>query len=107
MTAMVAERSWIYITPHAIDRYIERIEAVSRDDAVALIRAAEPAIRVAKDFGATVVKMKNGARLVCEGRKVVTVMHPHCFPRDLMPRSSGMDARQGDNEVPPRSGDSP
>lgn len=68
----------VSVTHHAIDRYIERIAPVGRDEAARAILAAETAIHAATAFGAHVVRLGNGARLVCTGPlsnvRVVTVL---------------------------------
>jgi len=63
-----------YITAHAIERYIERVEPVDAAMATATIRAAFPCISKACEFGCDTVVMGNGARLVLSGDVVVTVL---------------------------------
>lgn len=46
----------ITVTAHAVDRYIERIAAVDRATAYAIIASAERAIEAAASFGAKAVK---------------------------------------------------
>lgn len=80
----------IHVTHHAAERYVEPVAPeMTREQATAAIREHAPAIVKASDFGCTVVRLGNGARLVLEGRNVITVhgrgtrrsIHPnHYFP---------------------------
>lgn len=64
----------IHVTHHAADRWVERVSPqLSRDQAAAEIRDHTPAIVKAAEFGCTIVRLGNGARLILEGRKVITV----------------------------------
>lgn len=63
-----------YVTPHAVDRYIERVDPVSRDVAMERILGSAHAIDVAVAFGARVVRLGNGAKLIIDKRKVITVI---------------------------------
>ena len=74
----------VHVTHHAVDRYIERIAPVGRDQAVAIIRSAERAIEQAAAFGAHVVRLGNGAKLVLRGVdriRVITVLRPSDIDR--------------------------
>jgi uncharacterized protein (DUF2252 family) len=64
----------IHVTEHAIDRYRERVEAVSAD--AARIALSSEAIVTAANFGAPYVKLGTGQRVVLEGSRVITVL-PH------------------------------
>lgn len=67
----------VHVTEHAIDRWIERIAPDNRDQARQAITASERAIEFAAAFGAHVVRLPNGAKLVCKGRgpvRVITVL---------------------------------
>lgn len=80
----------VHVTHHAADRYVERVAPeLTREQAADVIRGHGPAIVKASNFGCTVVRLGNGARLVLEGRNVITVhgrgtrrsIHPnHYFP---------------------------
>jgi hypothetical protein len=57
----------VHVTHHALDRYCERVGAVSRDQAERTILAASRGIEAAAAFGSRVVRLPNGARLICAG----------------------------------------
>lgn len=62
-----------YVYPHAIDRFIERVDAsLSRDAAKERILAAAPAIQKAAVFGCGCVRLPSGARLILDGE----MLHP-------------------------------
>lgn len=61
------------VSAHAVERYRERIEAVSESEARAAMMRAARAIDIAASFGAGTVVMGNGARLILVGDVVVTV----------------------------------
>lgn len=65
-----------HITRHAIDRYCERVEAVTRDVAKRRILAASNAIENAIRFGCGIVVLPCRARLIIEDRSIVTVRPP-------------------------------
>lgn len=71
----------ITVTPHAIARFQERVAPCSVETARERILAASHAIGVAAKFGCEVVRLGNGARLILEGEKVVTVYAAHTLPR--------------------------
>lgn len=73
----------IHITYHAVQRWIERVEAVSFDEAVVAILRHTPAILTAIEMGCCCVKLGCGARLVLDGARVVTV-----YPRQ--PKSGSL-----------------
>jgi hypothetical protein len=62
------------VTRHAVERYQERVEAVTKAQARARIRSSATAVHQAAAFGATVVRMGDGAKLILEGTTVVTVL---------------------------------
>ena len=67
----------ICITAHAASRFVERIDpALTVDQARDAIRAHEPMIARAADFGCSAIKLGCGARLVLDGLSVVTVVAP-------------------------------
>lgn len=72
------------VTNHAAARYVERVDPrLTPDQARAEMLGAAHAIDIACVFGAKMVKMGNGARLVLEGEVVVTVkqsIHPERAP---------------------------
>ena len=63
----------VYITEHALDRYIERVEAVSRDEARRRIAGCERAILAAASIGCSYVVMPCRAKLALVGARVVSV----------------------------------
>jgi hypothetical protein len=62
------------VSRHAVERYQERIEAVTKAEARSRIRSAAVAVHQAAAFGATVVRMGDGTKLILEGTCVVTVL---------------------------------
>lgn len=67
----------VIVTAHACSRYVERINPrLSLDEARAAIEASNKAIETAIGFGAHVVKLGCGGRLVLDGSRVVTVLSP-------------------------------
>ena len=59
----------IHVTQHAIDQWIDRIEAVSRAEARAEIEAAEKAVDMAVRFGASLAIFSfHSSRLCCHSR---------------------------------------
>lgn len=65
----------IFVSRHAVDRYIERVDgSLTPEEADAEIRRHAPAIIRSADFGCRVLRLGNGAKLVLEERKVVTVL---------------------------------
>jgi hypothetical protein len=73
--------SAVYVTSHAIDRYIERVEAVSRETALERILSAERAIVKAAEIGCACVKINKNIRFALDGRRVVSVYGAGMFPR--------------------------
>lgn len=73
----------IFVTPHACQRYTERVRQCSFEDAKAHILGASRAIEAAAAFGCEIVRMGGGERLVLDGSTVVTVYAPHTLPRQL------------------------
>lgn len=71
----------IYVYPHAIDRFIERVSPVSREEAKASILSHSKAIEAAAGFGCSVVRLDNRARLVLDGENVITVYGAEMRPR--------------------------
>jgi len=68
------------ITVHASERYVQRVNpALTVSQARSAIAAHTPAIECAIKFGAHVVRIGTGQKLVIEGDTVVTVA-----PRDFM-----------------------
>lgn len=77
----------IHITHHACDRYRERVGLLS-DEAIA-DRLDTPAIQAAVAFGAGMVRLGCGARLVIKNGCVVTVLPRDHFARQIMRRGLG------------------
>lgn len=59
------------ITAHAIERYVQRVEAVTEDEVIA--RLDTPHIRRLIAFGAAKIKLATGHRLVIADGRIVTV----------------------------------
>ena len=65
----------IFVSRHAVDRYIERVDgSLTWEEADAEIRRHAPAIIRAADFSCRLLRLGNGAKLVLDERKVVTVL---------------------------------
>jgi hypothetical protein len=65
----------VIVTHHACQRYVERVDPrVTLGEAADIIAGAERAIEAATRFGAHVVRMGTGAKLVLHDGKVVTVL---------------------------------
>ncbi len=67
----------VYVTGHAIERYIERVRPVSIAEARNAL--SSPIIRRAIEFGARYVKLARGQHVVIDGSTIVTVLpkeHP-------------------------------
>lgn len=62
------------VTHHACCRFIERVEAVSFEEAEARIRSFGPAIERAIGFRSSTVKLGNGVRIIVDQGRVVTVL---------------------------------
>jgi hypothetical protein len=61
------------VTKHAIERYIQRVEAVSPE--VAKERLSSPTIQMAADIGCECVKLGTGKhRVILAGHAVLTVV---------------------------------
>lgn len=73
----------VHVTQHAVDRYIERIAPVDRDEARRILeRADAQAIEKAAAFGAHTVRLGSGVKLVITGVRdirVVSVLPRHCI----------------------------
>ncbi len=64
----------IIVTSHALHRWCERIEPnATLAQAADAIHRHSPAIRIALEFGARVVRLGNGAKLVLHDGVVATV----------------------------------
>ena len=64
----------MHVTFHAVQRYQERVENVTEDAARA--RLSCPAIVTAAKFGAPIVRLGSGHRVVIKDGSVVTVLLP-------------------------------
>tara|TARA_R110000772_G_scaffold89304_2_gene185141 strand:+ start:21695 stop:21970 length:276 start_codon:yes stop_codon:yes gene_type:complete len=62
----------IAVSNHAVERYIERVAAVSHAKALAAMQT--PTIRLAASIGAPFVKLGSGHVVVIEGGAVVTIL---------------------------------
>jgi hypothetical protein len=67
----------LFVSPHAIRRYQERVADVSDDEAYEALSSR--AVVCAAQFGAHYVKLSGGQRVVVDGGSVVTVLpaNPH------------------------------
>jgi hypothetical protein len=88
----------VNITRHAIDRYLQRVDAsLSPEAAKAEMLAASSAIERAAAFGCDAVKLGNGARLILDGLSVVTVLARGChvgFAQGISRASQAKEAAQ-------------
>ncbi|MEH3121204.1 MAG: hypothetical protein PGN16_04355 [Sphingomonas phyllosphaerae] len=67
----------VHVTHHAAQRYVERVNGnLTLEEAAEAIRGHASAIEAAAAFGCRVVKTSS-AKLILEGRTVVTVMNRH------------------------------
>lgn len=66
----------VRVTKHAIDRYIERIAPVDRDEALRRISAHKPTLEIANEFGAPMVRDGDGVGYLVVGGWVRTVFAP-------------------------------
>lgn len=73
----------VVVSAHAAQRYVERIEPVSIEEARARLNAHGPAVLKAVAFGCSTVKVSRDCRLVVrravaglDGAEVVTVLEP-------------------------------
>lgn len=75
----------VYVTCHAVERYLERVDgSIRHDEAEAAIRSHEHAIAVAAGFGCSCVRLGCGAALILDGLRVVTVLGRKHWPRHLL-----------------------
>lgn len=76
----------VHVTEHAIDRYLERVAPVGREQARSIIQSAEPAFEFATRFGAHVVHLRCGGKAVLRRRDrihVVTVIGNRQIDREI------------------------
>ena len=71
----------IFVSPHAVQRFQERVQPLPWDEAKAAILSHAPAIEKAAAFHCEVVRCGDGSRLILDGHQVVTV-----YARDQLPR---------------------
>lgn len=71
----------LHVTSHAVERYIERVAAVSRHEADQALRSK--AIQAAAEFGASCVRLATGQRIVLDGCSVITVLPAGNFKRQV------------------------
>jgi hypothetical protein len=79
------------VTQHAIERYIERVAAVTQDEARRRLAASEKAVMMAEAIGCRSVKLGCGARLALVGAKIVTVYPPPTCGNSFRPRAIRRD----------------
>ena len=79
----------IVVSQHARTRYAERIEPCSLDEARDRILAHSRAIEAAAAFGAEVVRLGTGARIILDGLTVVTCYSKGDLPRQCRARWAG------------------
>lgn len=88
----------VHCTRHAAERFVERIDpTLSLEQASTRILTSAPAIRVAAAFGCKTVIRGDGAKLVLDGTRVLTVITTEQFARESFPattRSSRRIARR-------------
>jgi hypothetical protein len=75
------EGSVIHVTDHACQRFIERCRACTLEEAKSEILSHAKAIEAAAAFACEIVRLGDGARLVLDGTRVLTVYAPHTLPR--------------------------
>ena len=71
-----------HITRHAIQRYQERVANLP-DEQVRVVLSC-PAVKTAIAFGAHVVRLGTGERVILEGANVVTVLPRRHFTRQVL-----------------------
>lgn len=71
----------IRVTRHACERFVERVAPCSFAEAKASILSHSKALETAVAFGAEVVKLGTGHRLILQGATVVSVYPAHEWPR--------------------------
>ena len=69
----------VTVTRHAIQRYQQRVRAVSDDEAITALTT--PAIVIAANFGAKYVRLGTGHRVVIQNRAIVTVQPVEHYKR--------------------------
>lgn len=78
----------LIITQHAVDRFIERVAAVTQDEARRRLATYEKAVLAAAAFGCRSVKLGCGARLALDGTKIITVYPAATTCSNNRPRST-------------------
>lgn len=71
----------VHITQHAIERFQERVENLPDDAVVDRLRC--PAVLKAAAFGAPIVRLATGHRIVLQNGSVVTVLPAHAKPKSM------------------------
>ena len=71
----------LHVTAHAIERYQQRVEHCSDDHAIAALTCK--AVRIAADFGAGIVRLAGGQRVVIDEGTVVTVLPSENYKRQV------------------------
>lgn len=79
----------IEATAHAIDRFIERVAPVTREEAARAL--SNRRIDAAASFGAHYVRLGSGHRVVIQDGFVVTVLPTHCKRGYVIKQMVGRD----------------
>lgn len=64
------------VTAHAIERYVQRVEPISEDDALEKLTRSKGVVMLAASIGCISVRLGCGARLILDGETIVTVYPP-------------------------------
>jgi hypothetical protein len=83
----------VHVSHHAAERYVERVEPCTIEQAKERILRASKAIQAAAAIGCEVVRLGCGARLVIDGLRVIAV-----YPRGDTPRQCRSRHHLGDGE---------
>lgn len=78
----------VIVTAHAAQRYVERVQGCSIEQARAAIHEHDPVIRKAAAFGARQVKVSKRFRLIIDGLNVVTVLGEGQLSRSVLPEAA-------------------
>lgn len=81
----------IHVTAHAIERYQERVQNLPCEAVIE--RLTCPAVMIAAQFGATIVRLSGGQRVILKGSAVVTVMPADNFKRQIARQGLGRMGR--------------
>lgn len=81
----------VTVSAHAISRYRERVSPVDYDAALAALSTR--AIEAAADFGAHIVRLAGGQRVVIEEQTVVTVLPAENYRKQIARNGLGRYGR--------------